>query len=162
MSETRPAVVGVGNILMGDDGVGPKVIELLRDRGADERAELIDAGLAIGDVMCDLDPKQPLVIVDAVRGGNAPGSIYRLDPSQIDARTASLGAALSLHEVNVLPALHLEALTGRVFRDVTIFGVEPVGVAGGQALSPAVAEAARKVAEMISACLDRRAQSKQE
>jgi hydrogenase maturation protease len=146
--------VGVGNILMGDDGVGPKVIELLRERGFDDRAELIDAGLAISDVLCGLEPDQLLVIVDAVHGGDVPGSVYRLDPSQIDARTARLSRALSLHEVNILPALHLEALAGRVFREVTIFGVEPGDVTWDQALSPAVAAAAGRVAQMISDYLE--------
>ncbi len=75
MSEPRPAIVGVGSVLMGDDGVGPAAIEALRARGVDKRAELIDAGLAFSDVLCELEPTAPLVILDAVRGGYPAGSI---------------------------------------------------------------------------------------
>ena len=96
MSENLPAVIGVGNILMGDDGVGPKVIDLLKARGLDSRAELLDAGLALSEVLCDLEPETPLVIVDAVRGGNPPGTIYRMNPSDIDVQTGSMAISNSV------------------------------------------------------------------
>ena len=159
MSDDRPAVVGVGNILMGDDGVGPQVIELLRMRGIGERAELLDAGLAFGEVLCDIAPERTLVIVDATRGGDASGTIYRLDPSDVDVQAGALGgrSGLSLHEVNVLPTLQTEALAGRAFKDVTIFGIEPEVVDWSEALSPAVADAAEKLVDLIVAFLDERA-----
>jgi len=141
---------------MGDDGVGPKVIDLLRTRGVGERAELLDAGLAFGEVLCDLEPERVLVIVDAIRGGGEPGSIYRIDPSEIDAGAGAVTQALSLHEVNVLPILQMETLGGREFRDVTIFGIEPGTVEWSEELSPAVAHAAGKLVDLIGAFLDER------
>ena len=156
MSERRPAVVGVGNILMGDDGVGPKTIDLLEARGVGEGAELVDAGLAFGEVLCDLDPGTALVVIDAVRGGGGPGSIYRLDPSQIDVTTGSLAQAISLHEVSVLPVLRMEALAGREFKDVTIFGIEPKDVEWSQELSRVVTDAMEELVDVICSFLDER------
>jgi len=157
LSDARVAIVGVGNLLMGDDGLGPRVIAFLKARGLDARAELRDAGLAFGEVLCEIEPEWTLVVIDAVRGGGEPGSIYRIDPADIDGQTGTLTQALSLHEVNVLPILRMEALAGRAFRDVTIFGVEPERVDWSEELSPTVSRAAEKLVELIVAFLDERA-----
>ena len=148
-SKLRPAIVGVGNILMGDDGVGPAVIELLRRRDLSGHAELLEAGLAFSEILCDLDHRQPLVVIDAVRGGGLPGSIYRLGLDDLTAESGSMAAAVSLHEVSILPALQMEALAGRQFTDVTIFGVEADKIAWGEGLSVRVTKAADKLVQII-------------
>jgi hydrogenase maturation protease len=144
-------IVGVGSLVMGDDGVGPAVIERLRLRGAPECVRLFDAGLAFSDVIATLDPDEPLIVIDAVKAGGAPGSLYRLalDPGHVAGDLAADGAMLSLHELSVLPTLRLEALCGRVFADVTVFGVEPAEVAWGDRLSPAVAGAVDRLVEAV-------------
>ena len=154
---SRPAVIGVGNVLVGDDGVGPAVVEEMRRRGLDTRAQLIDAGLAFSEVLCDLDPPRPLVIVDAVRGGGRPGSICRLALGELAGESGSMPSAVSLHEISILPALRMEALAGRDFTDVTIFGVQPKALAWGEGLSAPVAEAVERIVKRICHYLDERA-----
>jgi hydrogenase maturation protease len=143
-------IVGVGSIVMGDDGVGPAAVERLRARGVPEGVRLIDAGLAVSDVLAMLDPAEPLIVIDAVRAGGPAGSLYRIpvDPTKVGEETGAAGM-VSLHELGVMPALRLEALAGRPFADVTIFGVEPAEVAWGDKLSPAVAGALERVAEAV-------------
>ena len=153
MSELRPAIVGVGNVLMGDDGVGPAAIEALRRRGLGERADLIDAGLAFSEVLCDLDARQPLAIIDAVRGPGPAGSVYRLGLDDL-ADGGPTSGAVSLHETGVLPALQLEALAGREFTDVTLFGVEPARIAWTQELSAPVAGAVEELVRTLCEYLD--------
>jgi len=149
--------VGVGNLLMGDDGVGPAAIEALRRAGLDTRAELIDAGLAFPEVLCDLAPSRPLVIVDAVRPDGRPGSLFRLTPEDLAAESGGMAPAVSLHEVSILPALRMEALAGRARADVTIFGIECRDVAWGEGLSAPVAAALEKLVGAIRRYLDERA-----
>ena len=148
MCRTRANVVGVGSTLMSDDGVGPAAIARLAARGVPEGIELHDAGLALSGVLGTLDPSVPLIVVDAVRGGGAPGTIHEI---RLDAATceAAGGPMMSLHELSVVPALRLEALTGRVFADVTVFGVEPEKLEWGERLSPAVAAALDAVADAV-------------
>lgn len=146
-------------MLMGDDGVGVAAVEALRRRGLGGRAELIDAGLAFSEVLCDLAPARPLVVLDAVRGGGRPGTVYRLTADELGA--GSLSAAVSLHEVNVLPALRMEALAGREFTDVTIFGVEPAVIEWTEQLSPPVAGAVEKLVDAVRLYLDERADGPQ-
>lgn len=145
--------MGVGNVLMGDDGVGPAAVEALRREGVD--AELIDAGLAFGEVLCDLAPDRPLIVIDAVRGPGGPGSVYRLSPADLDG-TSETAPALSLHEVSVLPALHMERIAGRDFDDVTLFGVEPQRLAWGEGLSRSASDGLAKLVMMIRRYLDER------
>ena len=155
LSDSRPAIVGVGNTLMGDDGVGPAAVEAFGRAGLGNEAELIDAGLAFSEVLCDHDPSRPMVIIDAVRGPGEPGSIYKLTPEELDGAKGSLASAISLHEVNVLPALQMSALAGRCFDDVTIFGVQPEKVEWGEGLSPAVRRAVKDLVRTVRQHLEK-------
>ncbi len=150
MSEGTVNVVGVGNTLMGDDGVGPAAIERLKERGDREGVTLWDAGLAVSDVLGLMDPADPLIVVDAVRAGGEPGTVYeaRIDVTADDEESAE-GAMFSLHEVSAVPALKLEAITGRVFGDVTVVGVEPAVVEWGEGLSPTVEAALGKLVDAV-------------
>jgi hydrogenase maturation protease len=142
-------ILGVGNVLMGDDGVGVAAVRALADRPLPPGAVLHDAGLAVGDVLGTLDPDVPVLVIDALRAGGGPGSVYRCRLDEADLDGAPLGACLSLHELSVVPALRLEAIAGRRFRDVTVFGVEPQRVEWSVGLSAAVAGALDKLLDAV-------------
>ncbi len=149
LSEGRINILGVGNTLMGDDGVGTSVIEALGTRELPANVRLYDAGLAVSDVITLLEPEDRLIIVDAMRGGGVAGDVYRGRLDEMDVSRGSAQGAISLHEVSVLPALTMERLSGREFRDVTIFGVEPGAVEWGEGLSEAVASSVGRVVEAV-------------
>jgi len=141
-------IVGVGNTLMGDDGVGPAAVERLAARGVPAHVRLHDAGLAVSDVLGQLDPDDPLIVIDAVRAGGPAGAVYQVDVDAL-AGEGLPSAAVSLHELSIVPVLEMEALTGRVFSNVTVFGVEPARVAWGEGLSPAVASALDRLVDAV-------------
>jgi len=149
LSERRVNILGIGNPLMGDDGVGPAAIERLGARGVPEGVHLWDAGLAVSDVLGMLDPADRLIVIDAVRAGDRPGEVRRLRLDVPDLDAPAERDMLSLHELSIVPALRIEALTGRVFGDVTVFGVEPAACEWGEGLSPAVAAALEDVVDEI-------------
>jgi len=149
LSERRVNIVGVGNSLMGDDGVGPAVIERLGRRGTTDGVVLHDAGLAVSDVLGLLDPSDPLIVIDAVRAGGRPGQVHRFRLNVFDLDGEPLAGAVSLHELSVVPALGIEVLTGRIFGDVTVFGVEPGVVAWGEGLSPAVEASMERLVRLV-------------
>jgi len=136
---------------MGDDGLGPAAIEELQRRGVPEGICLYDAGLAVSDVLGTLDPARPLVLIDALRAGSAPGSIYRARLDEMTPETGSLPQSVSLHEIGAFQALQIEAMSGRRFSDVTLFSVEPQRVAWGEGLTAPVRAAMPK---LIDAVLD--------
>jgi hydrogenase maturation protease len=142
------AIIGVGNILMMDEGIGVRVIEELRRRELPEGVDLFDAGTAIMDLMGDLRDYDRLIIVDAVQGGSPPGTLYRFRPEDLGKKLGGSGA-MSLHQVSLLDGLALERLaTGRTY-DITIIGVEPERVEMGLELSAALHASLPKIAEVV-------------
>jgi len=148
--------MGVGSTLMGDDGAGPAVIEALRRRGVPKSVNLYDAGLAASDVLGQLAPDEPLIVIDAIRAGGEPGSIYKARLDEVSLKECSFSGCMSLHELSVVPAMRIEALTGRSFTDVTVFGIEPAVIAWGEGLSPAATAAVEQLAKTILERLDAR------
>jgi hydrogenase maturation protease len=138
-------VVGIGQPAAGDDGVGLAVARALAARGAPVR-ESADASI----VLALLEAGRRVVIVDAVVGGGAPGTVLRLDPGAL----ASGPAPLSSHGIGVAEALELaRTLYGEgAARGVAIVGISidrPASSAIG--LSPAVAAAVEPAAALAAA-----------
>jgi hydrogenase maturation protease len=154
----KTAVVGVGNVLMGDDGIGVQVVWALERQTLPDGIELFDGGTVFQALAGQLTGFHKLIIVDAVHGGDPPGTIYRFTLEEIlgkkrrtQAPPGSLGA-LSLHDVGVIEALMLERLAestspGRALslskggsaadlRSTVIIGIEPAKVELSMKLSP--------------------------
>ena len=130
------AVVGVGNLLMGDDGIGIAVIRELARAGLPDGVELVDAGTALLDVLPDLDHCDRVILVDCCRGGGAPGTLYktRLRPDEWPAGDLHC----STHDLTVLHALQFHRAVGGRLGDLVLVGVEPETVAMQDRLSPAL------------------------
>ena len=144
-------------MLMGDDGVATAAVERLAKRPLPEYVRLHDAGLAVSDVLGRLSPAEPLIVIDAIRGDGKPGSVYKLALDDMSVLPqAAIHAAISLHELSVLPALRMEAMTGRAFSDVTVFGVEPETVEWGLGLSAPVLGAMDRLVEAVMEHVDSR------
>lgn len=126
------AVLGIGNPLCRDDGIGIRIIQEMRYSGKYPGIELIDGGTS-PDLLSLLDQDVgKLVIVDALKGGGPPGSIYRL---AIDDGNISEETPVSLHGLGVLDSLLLMNKLGMPRPEVTIVGVEPADVSHGLKLS---------------------------
>jgi len=130
---TRVAVVGVGNILLKDEGIGIHVVRALREViGNRTDVELIDGGTS-PDALLGLEAVPRLILVDATRGGGPPGSIYRFHPSDISVESQSI---TSLHQIGLLDSLKMMQLGGSQPDDIIIIGVEPKEIDWGMELSP--------------------------
>ena len=71
-------VVGLGNLLRGDDGIGVRIVAYLRERGGlGEGVILVDGGASVLDVLTALGGGRKLVVLDAVRGGGSPGTVLK-------------------------------------------------------------------------------------
>ena len=138
----RTAIVGIGNSLMRDEGVGVHVVQALADLSLPDGVELIDAGTC-SDVAFDLDGYDRVIVVDAARGGEDPGTIYRFtEETDFDA-----GHGLrACHDVGLLQTLR-EAVRGT--SDVLILGVEPKEIDWGLDLSSVVRESVPRVVEIV-------------
>jgi len=84
LCKKKIAVIGVGNILMGDEGVGVEVVRRLERLKYLGDVELIDAGTAFLDVVLELRSFEKVIIIDAVHGGEAAGTVYRFTLDDVE------------------------------------------------------------------------------
>ena len=71
-------IIGCGNLLRGDDGVGPVLVRHLWERGVPDGAKLVDGGTAGMDVAFQMRGAGRVVIIDAAATGSAPGTVFRV------------------------------------------------------------------------------------
>jgi len=155
MSEFVGTVLGVGNPIMGDDGVGLEVLaavrELLRD---DPRVEFVDGGTGGMELLPVVQDATRLLIVDAV-AGDTPGKVVEFEGDQIP---RLLAAKLSPHQVGLLDVFAAARLLGREPSDVKVVGVVPESVELRLGLSAPVAAgvplAADRAASVVASWLE--------
>ena len=133
-SNERVVVLGVGNELTKDDGVGVHVARALAEENLTYPAEIIE-GATIIDCLPDGKPIRKLVVVDAVCGGGEPGVIYRLTLDQVEAEQ---GWVTSVHQLGLFDSLRMSEIVGIKPMETVIIGVEPNEVVWGMELSPKV------------------------
>jgi hydrogenase maturation protease len=148
MNDPRIVVLGVGNILFGDEGFGVRVIEKMRDSYEfPEAVSLVDGGVLGLNLLGTISVADHLIVVDAIRNNGKPGEVHRLEGDQIPRRIL---AKNSLHQVDLLEALTLCQALDKVPQTV-IIGVEPLDIETLQVEMTPVIQS--KVDEMIGRVL---------
>jgi len=158
LPERRVAVLGCGNLLMRDDGLGVRAVEQLRRCGVPEGVELTDAGTALIDVLPHVDGAEKTILVDVVRAGGQPGDIYRIPTEELEQRLSSAGPKCSLHDIELREALTLARLQQARLGTVILIGMEPAAIEMGMELSEAVERAMPRLLEAILAEIRRPAE----
>jgi hydrogenase maturation protease len=138
-------VVGIGNVLLRDEGVGCHVVHALEGLPLPD-VKIIDGGTC-PDVLQLLEDADKLVVVDAVKGGGTPGQIYRFHPEDITLERKPL---LSPHDMSLIDSLKLMQLWHNI-DEAVIIGVEPRDINWGLELSPELRE---KMPQIIDAILE--------
>src|SRR5688500_4446539 len=128
----RTVVIGLGNPLMGDDGVGLAVLERLRDDWQLDGVELVDGATWGLSLLPVIEDAERLVLVDAIAANGAPGDIIELTRDRLP---IYLTRKLSPHQVDMRDALAVAELRGRLPDDVVAIGVQRETIALGTALS---------------------------
>jgi hydrogenase maturation protease len=147
-------IVGVGNLLGGDDGVGVRAVQALLEGDAlPPGIRAIDAGALGLDILNLIEPDECVVVLDAVRLGRAPGTIHRVSLAEI---AASPVPEISTHELGLGHVLFVARTLGRPLEG-TLVGVEPERIGsflnelspGVEAALPALAQAAVREARRL-------------
>jgi hydrogenase maturation protease len=135
-------VLGIGNPLCGDDGVGARVIELLNERSRsalpplDTRLHLVDAGLPGWGLPSWLEGWQSVFLVDAIEMGAAPGDWRCFRPEEV--KLILQDQALSLHQPDLACGLALAQALDMLPEQLVLYGVQPADTTPGAGLSPSV------------------------
>lgn len=144
-------IIGCGNLLRGDDGVGPITVRHLWERGMPDGVRLVDGGTAGMDVAFQMRGAQRVVIVDASATGAAPGTIYRVPGEELATLPPLEGLHTHAFRWDHSIAFARWVLADECPSDITVFLIEAGNVAIGAELSEPVAAAMEKVIDMIEA-----------
>lgn len=134
----RIVVLGIGNILLSDEGVGVRAVEALRERWLlPDDVEVIDGGTSGMELLEDLSRAGVLIVADAVKTGGSPASVVRIAGDDVP---VFFRARLSPHQVGLSDVLADLAFLGEAPRETILFGIQPVSMATGMTLTPDVAQ----------------------
>jgi hydrogenase maturation protease len=155
--ERRVLVLGAGNILLKDEGVGVHVVREMQRRNMPDDVRLVDAGTAGLDVLMSAEKAKKLVVIDALRAGGKPGTIYkmRLETEQKDELLRIFGSkdtsGMSLHQVGLVEALSIVDKMQCAPEEIVVIGIEPEEVNYGLELTNSVR---RKILKIMNTVLE--------
>ena len=158
-AEALPAapilLLGLGNLLLSDEGTGVHAVEAFRRRyGTPAGLDVLDGGTAGMDLLDIIAGREAVIVVDAVRrAGAPPGTLLAFHGDEV---RAAFGARLSPHQLGLLDVLAAAALLGEAPASVTVLGVVPADLDLGLKLSDAVAASLEGLLAMIADELARR------
>ncbi len=128
-------VLGVGNLLMKDEGVGVHAALKMLDMPLPPSVEIIDGGTAGVDLLYYMENREKIIIIDAIQTDEPPGTIFRLTPVNIISSIAR-NKHFSLHQPGVAELLKVAQAIEQPIKDVVIFAVQPADISIGTELSP--------------------------
>lgn len=144
------AVVGVGNPVMGDDGVGPKTVDRLEESpvGSMPDVRLMDAGTTGFLALEAMSGADRAVVVDAIETGGTPGTIHEY--RCVDGTFETELPEMTMHDVSFTEAMVAARDVYDLPDEIRILGVEPADVSIGDELSEAVDKAATELVRVLS------------
>lgn len=143
----RVVVLGVGNLLMGDEGLGIRCVEAVEKQALPANVRCIDGGTSTHELLEDLENLDALIILDAVASGKAPGTLVRLENEQIP---SAFSNKMSPHQHGINDLLATLKFLGRAPGHVVLIGVEPSVMKLSLELSPLVAGVLPKMIALVS------------
>ena len=132
MSDQNLLILGLGNVLLGDEGVGIHIINGLKKKLLPDCVIIIDGGTMGLSLIDTISGFQEALVVDAVRGGNLPDLRF-FSLKEIISETE--GTGLTLHEVGFNNVLKLMDALGMKIPDITILGIRIDKISPGIGLS---------------------------
>lgn len=145
----KAVVLGVGNVILADEGVGVRVIEALeRDYTMPEGVTVIDAGTSGMEMLEDMSDLDFLLVVDAIAAGKAPGELVQL---RGDAVPVFFRRNLSPHGIGLSDVLASLEFLGAEPKETVILGVQPASLELSTELTPLIAA---RVPELVAQVVD--------
>ncbi|MFQ6126628.1 MAG: hydrogenase maturation protease [Candidatus Heimdallarchaeota archaeon] len=153
----RILVAGIGNRLIGDDGFGPRVIDLLSDCSLPENVELWDLGTAGLTVASDLSEYDFIIFLDTNKGNGEPGTLYKkeIKAEEVNVDGVTNLISLSLHEAGMEGLLKVAKTLGSLPPKSILISCEPKSLELSLERSGEVEDATKKAVSLIMEILNR-------
>lgn len=149
MSDTM--VLGIGNILLSDEGLGVRLMEELKKRKRlPPQVDLLDGGTLGFALLSHLEGVKRLIVLDAVRGGKEAGACYEFSGSEVD---AYFQAKLSLHQLGIKEVFAALEVMDKAIDEIIILGIEPLTLEVGLELSEPVRKSLPRIVARVEELL---------
>ena len=142
-------IIGCGNLLRGDDGVGPYLIRRLWEIGLPEGVQIADGGTAGMDVAFRMRGMDRVIIVDASRTGAQPGALFKVPGSELEDLPPLSGLHQHAFRWDHALAFGRWLLKDEYPRDITVYLIEGSDFTAGADLSAPVAATMESLAQML-------------
>jgi len=140
-------VLGVGNILLQDEGFGVRVVEKLMSYYTfPENVEVLDGGTLGMELMRFLMGTDKLIIIDAIAGNGPPGTVYEMEQDQVK---AYFREKVSMHELGIQDVLAVLEVLEKPIKELVVLGVQPATIDVGLELTPTAAGAVGAVIDKV-------------
>ncbi len=140
-------VLGIGNLILQDEGLGIQAIQQLQAQfEIPPEIEILDGGTSGMELLTPISDAEQIIILDAVKTGKPAGTIVRLDNEEIP---TFFRTKVSPHQIGLADVLAAATLTDSMPRNLVLFGVEPLEIDLGMELSVPVAEQMPRLIQMI-------------
>jgi hydrogenase maturation protease len=139
-------VVGIGNPIMSDDGIGVHALRYLEGRLPDD-VELVEGSVYCADLLLFLENRRKVVFIDGIDAGAEPGTLFRFSPDEV--RNQKGNEPVSLHDFGIYELITAARLLDQCPEDIVILAVQVKNVDVGENLSPEVLDAIPRVYKLL-------------
>ena len=144
-NQGKVVVLGVGNELLKDEGIGVHIARSMQEIPLSGNVEVVDGG-TLPDATLVFEGIDKLIVVDAVQAGGKAGAIYRFHPEDVEVDNRVL---TSLHQISLLENLWLMEHFSQKPREVIIIGIEPEDMSSGLELSAKLQELVPQIIALV-------------
>ncbi|MDP4158981.1 MAG: HyaD/HybD family hydrogenase maturation endopeptidase [Bacillota bacterium] len=135
MHPPKIMVMGIGNILLSDEGLGVRFLDELSKKSFPENVELLEGGTAGLELVHLVQEVDFLIIVDAINAKSEPGALFRFQPGELQVFPEKY--EVSFHQVGIIEVLAMAKVLGHAPQTL-IFGVQPKSLEWGMEISPEI------------------------
>jgi hydrogenase maturation protease len=152
MTDNKPILIlGIGNILLKDEGIGVHVINRLKDMPLPADVEVMDGGTMGIDLLFYIEGRKKVIVVDTVKAGEPPGTMYRFTDKDLSMRKQFLRTA---HGIDFADVVRTAQQLGTQPHEIIFIGIEPEDMGEGLELSPFIQNRIPNLIELVMRELD--------
>ncbi|MFA4918653.1 MAG: HyaD/HybD family hydrogenase maturation endopeptidase [Thermodesulfovibrionales bacterium] len=147
MTNKKPVLIlGIGNLILKDEGFGVHVVRQMADIPLPDNVELMDGGTMGIDLLYYIEGRKKVVVIDVVDAGSPPGTLYRFTDKNIEYHKEMLRSA---HEIDFAYILKMAEQLGTIPDEVVFIGITPREIEPGVGLTPVLEEKIPQVIELV-------------
>jgi hydrogenase maturation protease len=140
-------VLGLGNVLIGDEGFGVYVAQHLAKNYFFEDTEIVEGATSGISLAWEIENRKRIIVIDAIKSNKKPGTLFRFNHS--DVKNYYVEKALSMHQVDFISALKYAEFLNIELPEITFFAVQPEDLSLGMRLSETLGNKIFEVADLV-------------